>query len=534
MDSKLVGFTIRVMTALIFSIVGTIGLSGFATAAPQIFTVTFHNNAPGVNNVSLTQSDSSATALQAFSSMGFSNPNYYFEDWTTQSDGGGTVYQDQATYVFTVDLDLYAHWIQVSHSVAFFSNLTTSDSTHVIETGNAPAKLTSFASMDFVNNNFLFSGWNTQRNGGGRNFQDQATYSFVADLQLYAQWSPDKETLSFSANTGNGSVTSMSSSYGSTITLPSGANLSKADFKLVGWNTNSLGTGTEYRLGQTVDVTGSETLYAKWSRLSYVVNFATPGVKGKVAPITVLAGNSVHLRPSARLVKPGFTFAGWYSAPTNGALVGKSGSLLTPPKSLTLYAQWKGNPFVSLEFSDNGGVGHIPARHARSGLSVVVPSGTGIHRGGFLFRGWASSPRAPGPTVRIGARLVLSHTRILYALWRRRLSPHTPQVLLGSVGIFAPNSTALTSTMRHYIASLAIGINQHNRTLVILYGYATSKDSAKGSALLSLQRALAVEKQLNADLARLNDVGVTVRAVGEGRLSNSVLASFRNVEVFSN
>jgi len=88
--------------------------------------------------------------------------------------------------------------------------------------------------------------------------------------------------------------------------------------------------------------------------------------------------------------------------------------------------------------------------------------------------------------------------------------------------------------MRRYIASLAIGINQHNRTRVLLYGYATSKDSANGSALLSLQRALAVEKQLNLDLTSLNDVGVRVHAVGEGRLSNSVLASFRNVEVFAN
>jgi outer membrane protein OmpA-like peptidoglycan-associated protein len=88
--------------------------------------------------------------------------------------------------------------------------------------------------------------------------------------------------------------------------------------------------------------------------------------------------------------------------------------------------------------------------------------------------------------------------------------------------------------MRQYIASLALSVDQHNRTTLVLYGYATSMDSAKGSALLSLQRALAVQKQLDVDLANLNDVGVTVRAVGEGRLSNSVLASFRNVEVFAN
>jgi hypothetical protein len=39
---------------------------------------------------------------------------------------------------------------------------------------------------------------------------------------------------------------------------------------------------------------------------------------------------------------------------------------------------------------------------------------------------------------------------------------------------------------------------------------------------------------LKLDLAGLNDVGVVVHASGEGRLSNSVLASFRDVEVFAN
>ena len=129
---------------------------------------------------------------------------------------------------------------------------------------------------------------------------------------------------------------------------------------------------------------------------------------------------------------------------------------------------------------------------------------------------------------------MVSHTKILYALWRRALPANTPQQLLGSVGVFAPNSSALTPSMRHDIALMAIGINEHNRTLVLLYGYATAKDSAQGSALLSLQRALAVEKQLSKDLAGLNDVGVTIHAVGEGRLTNSVLTSFRDVEVFAN
>jgi uncharacterized repeat protein (TIGR02543 family) len=499
-------------------------------------TVTFNENASLNDPVESSQVANVPTPLTRLMSLqpSFANPNFIFVDWNTKPDGTGTTYSDGAIYDFGSAIAFYAQWVQNPHSVAFFSNLTNTDVTHMIQTNNAPASLTSISALSFSNQNYTFQGWNTQRNGSGVTYLDQAVYPFYADIDLYAQWSADQYNLSFSSNSGTGSVSPISSAYASTVTLPQGGSISKPNYQLVGWNTDPQGNGTEYQLGSSIKVSGSETLYAMWSQLSCVVSFAIPGLNGKVAPITDLAGNPIHLPSSVGLMKPGFSLAGWYSSPTGGILVGKGGDLFTPAASVTLYAQWAGNSFVGLEFSDNGGVGHVAERHVRSGLAVVIPGGIEIHRSGYLFRGWASSPRASEPTVRIGTRIVLTHTRVLYALWRHQLPHTTPQVLLGSVGIFAPNSSALTPKMRHYIASLAVSIDTHNRTLVLLYGYATSMDSAKGSALLSLQRALAVQKQLNLDLATLNDVGVTVRPVGEGRLSNSVLASFRNVEVFAN
>jgi uncharacterized repeat protein (TIGR02543 family) len=495
--------------------------------------VVFFSNLSSTDTTHVIQTNNVPASLTSISALSFSNPNYAFEGWNTQRDGSGVTYLDQAVYPFNADVTLYAQWVQNPHSVTFFSNLTSSDVTHVIQTNNAPAGLTPFSTLSFSNPNYMFEAWNTQRNGSGVTYLDQAVYPFGVDVDLYAQWSPDRYDLSFSSNSGTGSVSPISSVYGSTVTLPQGSSISKPDYELVGWNTDPLGNGTQYQLGSSIKVTGNETLYAMWSQLSCVVTFDVPGLKGKVAPITDLAGNPIHLPSTVGLTRPGFSFAGWYSSPTGRTLVGKVGSLFTPTTSVTLYARWTGNPFVGLEFSDNGGLGHVAERHVRAGLAVVIPAGVGIHRSGYLFRGWASSPRASEPTVRIGARIVLTHTRVLYALWRHELPRTTPQVLLGSVGVFAPDSSALTPKMRHDIAALAIGIARHNRTLVLLYGYATSMDSAKGSAILSRDRALAVQKQLNLDLASLNDVGVTVRPVGEGRLSNSVLASFRNVEVFA-
>ena len=165
---------------------------------------------------------------------------------------------------------------------------------------------------------------------------------------------------------------------------------------------------------------------------------------------------------------------------------------------------------------------------------MVVPRGTGLVRVGFTFGGWSTSASTSRPDVKIGATITLTRDMTLFAVWRRDLPPTTPQVLLGSVGVFAPNSSVLTPAMDRVVASLALAIDRHNRTVVTIYGYATTGDSSRGASALSLRRALVVKSQLERDLAGLNDVGVTVHASGEARLSNSVLASFRNVEVFAN
>ncbi len=506
----------------------------YAQWAQNAHSVTFFSNLTSTDANKVIQTSNSSADLTSIGSLAFANPNFTFTGWNTQRNGGGVAYLDQAAYPFITDTSLYAQWAQNAHSVTFFSNLTSSDANHVIQTSNSSSALISIGSLRFANPNFTFTGWNTQRNGGGVAYLDQAAYPFIADLFLYGQWSADQYSLSFSSNTGTGSVATISATYGSTANLPQVGLLSKPGYRLAGWNTNSLGSGTEYQLGAAINVFGNETLYARWAPLSLVVSFANPGVKGKVASISSVVGNPIHLRSASGLIKPGFAFAGWYSSPRGGRLVGGTGAVLRPSASLTLYAQWTSNPLVSLKFSNNGGIGHIVARQVRSGLTVVIPGGTGLHRKGYSFRGWATSSRVAQPTVRIGARILLTRTTVLYALWRHQLSTSTPQVLLGSVGIFESNSSVLTNKMRQYISSLARGIDLHNRTVLELYGYATSMDSSKGSALLSLQRALAVQKQLKLDLAYLNDVGVTIRAVGEGRLSNSVLASFRNVEVFAN
>ena len=687
MNSRFLARMGKLFVLFAFVCSGIIGCTtaAFATLPPPEMTVTFHENVPGAN-LQIQQTSNVATTLQGFSSMGFSYPNYFFSGWNTQADGGGTTYADQANYSFTGDIDLYAQWVQVTHSVVFYSNLTNSDNTSFVQATNSPTPLTSESSFAIVNPNHTFVNWNTERDGSGISYTDGTTYSFVADLSLYAQWigttetllfspnagtgsvspllsafgslavlptggsmlrggytlvgwntaadgsgtefalgsqitvptsetlyaqwsadsetllfsanggtgvvspldfvygksvtlpmgqplvkagnilsgwntaadgsgtefglgtsgifttsetlyaqwSADSETVTFSSNGGSGSIAPISTTYGNTVPLPQGESLSRAGYTLVGWNTEPSGSGTEYGLGATVPVTNAQILYATWSRDYFEVTMKVPGSELKSVNISVASGSTIRLRPAPGQSRPGYSFAGWFTEAHGGHLVGQGGASFTPTKSTAIYARWTQNHKVVLAFSVNGGAGNVPSQRVSMGMSVNIPGGKSFHRSGFTFLGWATSPRDKSPTERVGVELIVKHAETLYAVWRRATPVATAQVLLGNIGTFAPNSSVISTPMLHSIAVLALNIDRNHRTSISLYGYATSRDAATDSTQLSLRRAIAVKEQLARDLSVLHDTGVVLTAKGEGRLSNSVLASFRNVEAFAN
>ena len=571
-------------------------------------TVTFYENANPNDSKISDEVRNSPSALTPIQTLGFTNPNYSFGEWATSPNGGGQTYLDGAIYGFQSAASLYAQWIPDSESVSFSANtgvgsvptLTESfGSVVTLPTGTTLAKPnyllvgwntaadgsgTEFAlgsqitvptsetlyaqwsadsetllfsanggtgvvsPLDFVYGKSvtlpmgqpllkagnILSGWNTAADGSGTEFGLGTSGIFTTSETLYAQWSADSETVTFSSNGGSGSIAPISTTYGNTVPLPQGESLSRAGYTLVGWNTEPSGSGTEYGLGATVPVTNAQILYATWSRDYFEVTMKVPGSELKSVNISVASGSTIRLRPAPGQSRPGYSFAGWFTEAHGGHLVGQGGASFTPTKSTAIYARWTQNHKVVLAFSVNGGAGNIASQRVSMGMSVDIPGGKSFHRSGFTFLGWATNPRDKSPTERAGVELIVKHAETLYAVWRRATPVATAQVLLGNIGTFAPNSSVISTPMLHSIAVLALNIDRNHRTSISLYGYATSRDAATDSAQLSLRRAIAVKEQLARDLSVLHDTGVVLTAKGEGRLSNSVLASFRNVEAFAN
>ncbi len=71
-------------------------------------------------------------------------------------------------------------------------------------------------------------------------------------------------TVTFDANSGNGSIESISAKEGSQITLPANT-LAKDGFEFGGWNTAKNMTGTSYDDGAALLLNSNLTLYARWT-----------------------------------------------------------------------------------------------------------------------------------------------------------------------------------------------------------------------------------------------------------------------------
>ena len=159
--------------------------AAFSNTANAVVTITAPNhtvtfNANGGTGSMSPQTTNVPTALTA---NAFTRTGYTFSNWNTLANGTGVTYSNGVVYSFAADLTLYAQWTVVNHTVTFNANGGTGSMSPQI--ANVPTALTL---NTFTRSGYNFAGWNTAANGSGTAYADGATYSFAADITLYAQW----------------------------------------------------------------------------------------------------------------------------------------------------------------------------------------------------------------------------------------------------------------------------------------------------------------------------------------------------------
>lgn len=250
---------------------------------------------------------------------------------------------------------------------------------------------------------------------------------------------PTTYTVSYNANTGQGTMVDSNSPYasGATVTVLSNT-FTKDGYTFDGWNTSADGTGTSYVSGQTFIITGNTTLYAQWEEIPVVVTF-TMSYSNNGGEGTMTDSNSPYESGATVTVlsntftKEGYTFEGWNTSSDGTGTSYAAGGTFTITADTTLYAQWEEIPVVTftMSYNNNGGEGTMTDSNSpyESGATVTILGNT-FTRSGYTFDCWNTSADGTGTSYTSGDTFAITADTTLYAQWEVVPEPTSGTVLV--------------------------------------------------------------------------------------------------------
>ncbi len=223
----------------------------------------------------------------------------------------------------------------LTYSVTYNANEATS--------GDSPDEQTKTESVDLTlasntgnlqRTNYTFSGWNTQADGNGIDYEESANYTENASVTLYAKWIINDYDVTFNSNGGSGTMDVQTITFGTSDNLIANE-FTRTGYAFAGWDTEAGGGGTAYADGEsfTMDVEGI-TLYAQWAINEYTITFDSVGGSAVEA---ITQDYETEITPPADPTKTGYTFIGWDPEVPD----------TMPVDGITLIAQWEAVPSSS-------------------------------------------------------------------------------------------------------------------------------------------------------------------------------------------
>jgi uncharacterized repeat protein (TIGR02543 family) len=354
---------------------------------------------------------------------------YAFLGWNTAAGGGGTNFAAGQTFAMgSLNVTLYAKWTANVYTITFDKNDPAAAGSMAGQTAAYGSSAT-LPANGFAKAGWTFAGWAASA-GGPVAWSNGASYPMGAgDVTLYAKWTANTYTITYDKNDAAAAGTMA----GQTVACGSSANLAanaftKAGWTFAGWAATAGGAvawadGASYTMG-AADV----TLFAKWTQ-PHAVSYDGNGNTGGSAPADVtpyLPGVTVTVAGNTGgLVRTGYTFSGWNTAPGGGGTnYAANATFAMPGADVTLFAQWTPNPTYSVTYDGSGNTaGAVPTdpNNYQSGAAVTVLGNTGgLARTGFVFLGWNTAADGSGTTYAAGATFLMGPSSVaLFARWAK-------------------------------------------------------------------------------------------------------------------
>lgn len=321
--------------------------------------------------------------------------NFVYVAWTTVANGTGDIYNPGNAYTLLADITLFAQW---KCNITFQEN----GGTTVIDIVGQSEGLVIDPLPPTTRSGYSFKGWFTADSGGTL---VGSPYTLAGDATLFAQWELSYYTLTYDSQ-GGSSIPSQSVNVETRIFLPAST---RAGYTLDGWYSASTGGQLVGRPGFDYFPTAADrTLFARWTLVTYTVTYDVQS-GSPVSNGSVTVETPVTLLPST--TRPGFVFAGWYTASSGGTFVGTSGNSYTPSPlaNTTLYARWSTTQYT-LTYNSQGGSA-VPPNTQDVGTQIPLPTPTFAGR---IFNGWFTA--TSGGSL-VTSPYTLNASTILYAQW---------------------------------------------------------------------------------------------------------------------
>ena len=198
-----------------------------------------------------------------------SKTNHTFVGWSTSETNCSTSYILKTSDMPTQSMTVYACWNKIQYTLTFYqrSGESVSPTSKTYEAGVAYG---SFPTP--TKTNYTFVGWSTSSSYCTTSYLLNTTDIPNQNRTVYACWQKSNATITFNADGGTVSPTSISVKINQAIgTLPTPT---KPGFLFGGWYSKKLGQGTGYT--STSTISSDITVYAFWYRdAAYLKNNMT-------------------------------------------------------------------------------------------------------------------------------------------------------------------------------------------------------------------------------------------------------------------
>lgn len=245
----------------------------------------------------------------------------------------------------------------------------------------------SFALPTTTKTGYVLSGWfdaatdGTKQGNAGDSF---STTSLTSDVNLFAQWTPGSYAINY--NTDGGTPQASGTYLSDTqMTLPAAP--TKPGYSFTGWF-SAISSGTKLgdaEANYTPGHTGASiTVFARWAKKTYAVNYNTAGGSSQAAG-SYQSDTAFTL--ASMPTRTGYTFSGWFDALTAGTRLGNAGVAYNPghPDSdLNVFAQWSADTHA-VSYDTGGGSNQASGTY-QSDTIFRLP--TAPSKQGFVFTGW--------------------------------------------------------------------------------------------------------------------------------------------------